>query len=191
VLTIISLWFKLGLWLGCGVPWHGRALIKSFLSYKRTMEDNMAIWQVAWSYPKATCYPAKEEIVDIDIEFDIVALKVRLSMWQQPLQLKEPPIGPALPFAPWSLSSFSSVNQLKLVQTPLSRLKVQLALESSLALLKSEMDQILLEGSGQQTLVALDSKHWMLLCLPTLHALHSTPQLWLWILQIWMLQTLL
>ena len=47
---------------------HARALIKSFLVYKRAMAENMANQKGARSYPKATYDLATEEIVDTEYE---------------------------------------------------------------------------------------------------------------------------
>ena len=61
---------------------HGRAVSKSYLVHKRIIEGNMANQQGALPvvpFPKATCDPATEGIVNIefeplDVESDIVAV---------------------------------------------------------------------------------------------------------------------
>ena len=48
---------------------HGSAPIKCFLAYERTMLETMVIQHSALPDPKATLYPATEDIINIEFGF--------------------------------------------------------------------------------------------------------------------------
>jgi len=98
------------------MPVHRPALIKSFLVYKRTMAKIMANQQGALSNPKATCYPATMDIVDV--EFAIVDVEGQLRDVASALATKSN-IQSFLDllFQLDLLSSFTPENRLKLLRT--------------------------------------------------------------------------
>ena len=108
----------------------------------------MAIRQGALSDPKDTCYPATEEIIDIefelfDVESKIVNVAATLAAQRGQMQSFRDYLLPQD-----RLSALSPANRLILLRKHLSRLKIRLTQDSASAPPKSETDRILREGSA-------------------------------------------
>ena len=127
-----------------------------YLSLKQIMDLHSENVQTGLprSDPDAALEPATTEIIDLDYEFLDVESQILDVAATLAVQTAGITTSRDYLLCPVQLSSFTPEKQLSLLQAHLSRLQKRLAPDSAPAPRHHETDQILREGSGQQTRVA-------------------------------------